>query len=50
MEGQDVVTSDDQKLGTIVAERDGCLIVESGHVFKSKHAIPREFARCRATR
>jgi hypothetical protein len=39
----DVVTSDDHKLGTLVAERDGCAIVESGHIFKSRHAIPTEF-------
>jgi hypothetical protein len=45
MEGQDVVTSDDHKLGTIVAERDGCLVIETGHVFKARHAIPREFVR-----
>jgi len=43
MEGMDVVTSDDDKLGTVLAERDGFVIVESGHVFKSKHAIPSEF-------
>lgn len=43
MEGQDVVTSDDHKLGTVVAERDGCAIVETGHVFKARHAIPTEF-------
>jgi hypothetical protein len=43
MQGQDVVTSDDQKLGTIIDERDGCLILETGHVFKAKHAIPRDF-------
>jgi hypothetical protein len=43
MQGQDVVTSDDHKLGTVVAERDGCAIVESGHVFKTRHAIPTEF-------
>ena len=43
MEGMDVVTSDDDKLGTVLAERDGFVIVESGHVFKSKHAIPRDF-------
>lgn len=43
MEGQTVVGSDDHKLGTVVAERDNCVIIESGHVFKSKHAIPREF-------
>jgi len=43
MEGQDVVGSDDHKLGHVVAERDDCVIVEMGHVFKSKHAIPRQF-------
>jgi hypothetical protein len=43
MEGQTVVTSDDHKLGTVIAERDDCVIIETGHVFKSKHAIPREF-------
>lgn len=43
MEGIDVVTSDDDKVGTAVAERDGFVIVESGHMFKTKHAIPRDF-------
>jgi hypothetical protein len=43
MDRQTVVTSDDQKLGTVIDERDGCVIIESGHVFKTKHAIPREF-------
>jgi hypothetical protein len=43
MEGQDVVTSDDHKLGTVVAERGDCAIVETGHVFKARHAIPVEF-------
>ena len=43
MDRQTVVTSDDHKLGTVVDERDGCVIIESGHVFKTKHAIPREF-------
>ena len=43
MEGQTVVTSDDHKLGKVVAERDECVIIETGHVFKSKHAVPREF-------
>ena len=43
MEGQDVVTSNDQKIGTIVGERDGFAIVEMGHVFKSKHALPLDF-------
>lgn len=43
MEGQDVLTSDDHKLGTVVGERDGFVIVESGHMFKSRHAVPAEF-------
>jgi hypothetical protein len=43
MDRQTVVTSDDHKLGTVVDERDRCVIIESGHVFKTKHAIPREF-------
>jgi hypothetical protein len=43
MEHQTVVTSDDQKLGTVVDERDNCVVIETGHVFKTKHAIPREF-------
>jgi hypothetical protein len=43
MEGRQVVTSDDERLGTVLAERDGCVIVEMGHVFKSKHAIPQDF-------
>src|SRR6476661_5337588 len=43
MEPQTVVTSDNQKLGTVVDERDRCVVIETGHVFKTKHAIPREF-------
>jgi hypothetical protein len=43
MEGYDVVTSDDHKIGHVVDERDDCLIVEHGHVFKAKHAIPKTF-------
>lgn len=43
MEGQTVVTSDDKNLGTVVGERGDCVVVESGHVFKAQHAIPREF-------
>ena len=43
MAGQIVVGSDDNKLGTVIDERDNCVIIESGHVFKTKHAIPREF-------
>jgi hypothetical protein len=44
MQGYDVVTSDDHKIGHVVDERDDCLIVEHGHVFKAKHAIPKAFA------
>jgi hypothetical protein len=43
MDRQTVVTSDDHKLGTVIDERDRCVIIETGHVFKTKHAIPREF-------
>ena len=43
MEGRTVVTSDDHKLGTVVAEPDGFVVVESGHMFKSRHAIPNDF-------
>jgi hypothetical protein len=43
MEGQDVVTTDDHKIGTVVGTRDGCVIIESGHVFKARHAIPTDF-------
>jgi hypothetical protein len=43
MGSQIVVTNDDHKLGSVVDERDGCVVIETGHVFKTKHAIPREF-------
>jgi hypothetical protein len=43
VEGTDVVTYDEDKLGTVVEKRDDFVIIESGHVFKSKHAIPRDF-------
>jgi hypothetical protein len=43
MEGRQVVTSDDARLGSVIAERDGCVIVETGHLMKAKHAIPRDF-------
>ena len=44
MHGRDVVTSDDQKIGRVVDEKHDCLIVEHGHVFKARHAIPKTFA------
>src|SRR5207302_679416 len=43
MHGYDVVTSDDQKIGTVVDDSNDCLIVEHGHVFKARHAIPKPF-------
>jgi hypothetical protein len=43
MEGLEVVTTDDHKLGRVIAERDDCVVIETGHVLKSKHAIPRSF-------
>jgi hypothetical protein len=45
MEGYDVVTVDDQKIGKVVGETGMFLIVEQGALLKSKHALPREMAR-----
>jgi hypothetical protein len=44
MEGYDVVTVDDNKLGKVVGETGPFLIVEQGALLKSKHPLPREFA------
>ena len=44
MEGYDVVTVDEHKIGTVVGESGDFLIVEQGALLKSKHALPREFA------
>ena len=43
MNGRAVVTSDDQKLGHVVEERDDIAIVETGHLLKHRHAIPTTF-------
>jgi hypothetical protein len=43
MEAHEVVTSDDRKVGTVIGERDDCVIIERGYVFKTRHAIPRAF-------
>ena len=43
MLGYDVITSDDHKIGTVVDDSNDCLIVEHGHVFKARHAIPKTF-------
>jgi len=45
MNGYDVVTSQDEKVGTVVGETGAYLIVEHGTLRKSKHAVPREFAK-----
>ena len=44
MEGYDVVTIDDEKVGTVAGESGDYLIVEHGLLRKSKHALPRQFA------
>lgn len=44
MEGYDVVTIQDEKVGKIVGETGEYLLVEHGTLRKSKHALPREFA------
>src|SRR5215217_2343856 len=45
MEGYDVVSNDDQKVGHVVNEQNGYLIVESGLVRKHKYAVPLDMAR-----
>jgi hypothetical protein len=44
MDGYDVVTAEDEKVGTVVGETGAYLIVEHGTLRKSKQAVPREFA------
>ena len=43
IEGLQVVTSDGHKIGRVIGTRDDCVVVETGHLFKSKHAIPNSF-------
>ena len=43
MRGFEVVTSDDRVVGRVADLRDGYLIVESGHLRKARHPVPREF-------
>ena len=45
MEGYDVVANDDHKIGYVVETENGYLIVESGILRKSKHAVPLDMAR-----
>lgn len=44
MEGYEVVTSDDHKLGHVAEIRGSTLIIEHGHVMKTRHAVPDTFA------
>ena len=44
MEGYDVITVDEHKVGKVVGEEGNYLIVEQGTLRKSKHPLPREFA------
>lgn len=43
MQGYTVVTSDGDKIGTVVEERGANLIVETGTLRKHRHAIPKMF-------
>jgi hypothetical protein len=44
MEGYEVITSDEQKVGRIVEVKGDNLIVESGLLRKKRHAVPKTFA------
>jgi hypothetical protein len=45
MEGYEVITSDDEKLGQVARVHDGYLIVQHRHLLKERqHAIPLAFA------
>jgi hypothetical protein len=44
MEGFEVKTVEDEKIGHVVGASGDFLIVEHGHLRKAKHALPREFA------
>jgi hypothetical protein len=44
MEGFEVVTSDDCKIGHVTAVKDGHVIIEHGLLKKTKHAVPETFA------
>jgi hypothetical protein len=45
MEGYDVVTTRDEKVGKVVGTQGDNLIVEHGTIRKSKHALPLTFTR-----
>jgi hypothetical protein len=43
MEGYDVITVDDDKVGTVAGASGDYLIIEHGLIRKSKRALPRQF-------
>ena len=45
MEGYEVISSDDRKLGHVVGTHNGFLIIESGMLRKTKHAVPLDATR-----
>ena len=47
MEGWDVVTNDDEKVGRVVAVRGDWLIVEHGTLMKARNPLPKTFASVR---
>ena len=44
MEGYDVITSDDHKVGSVLGVDGDLVIVESGLLRKTRHAVPQAFA------
>lgn len=45
MEGYEVISSDERKLGHVVELTDDNLVVEHGHLRKRRYAVPRVFAK-----
>jgi hypothetical protein len=43
MDGYDLVTSDDKRLGHVVGTEGDNVIIEHGHLRKSRHAVPQTF-------
>jgi hypothetical protein len=44
MNGYEVVTTDDKRVGSVVDVHDDYLIVETGKLIKHRHALPKAFA------
>jgi len=44
MDGYEIITSDEHKVGHVIGVEDDLLIAESGLVRKKQHAIPSTFA------